>query len=370
MDGSDRGIIRMKVWNDGAGPAVLNRLSVRANGANTAVDTSNITITYKGMDIKSYFPVSNPTTNPGLAFGSNVTRMDLGSSDFLSSFQLAPGDTVYAEMQYVMCCPESCGDYDLSNPSIELRGSDLCGNNNRTASQNSGTGGSASVEDPIVSGKSILMNGQVETFCVDYPNYTFLPVTPADSSYVSFVVGLPDGVVFDDPGTTTVMIGGNSIPIQSAMETMAGDSMLVHVLLDDLPSTNSPLQVCFDIMAVCVQGAGGLASLTLGQSTAINCDPLCMIQLNCSSYDILLFNCDDTDPDPNPDPDPVPRDCDGNGGGNLFSYEVQRISFGYVDSDDNRDWDSFVHADSADVNVKRTMVGDTIRHRSSRGFTF
>lgn len=358
MDGSDRGIIRMKVWNDGAGPAVLNQLSVLANGANTAIDTSNVFITFNNIDIKSYFPVSKPTINAGLSCGTNVTRFDLESSDFLSSFQLAPGDTVYAEMQYVLCCPESCGDYSRSNPSIQLRGSDLCGRNNRSASQNSGTGGSASVADPIISGISVLTNDQVETICVEYPNYNFLSVTPSDSSYVSFIVGLPDGLVFND-SMATVSYAGTSIPIDTAMVTITGDSLIVHVLLTDMPAqANAPLKVCFDVKADCMDGngMGGQASLTLGQSTSNLCDPLCMIRLNCSNYDLLVFGCGG------------PGDCT-EGRGNIFSYDVQRISFGYEDPEDDRDWTSFVRADSANVNIKRAMVGDTIRHRSKLGFT-
>ncbi len=354
MDGMDRGVIRMKVWNDGDGPAVLNRLSVRANGANTAIDTANITITQDGMDIKSYFPQDNPTVNPGLACGSNVTRIDFASSDFVSSFQLFPGDTVYAEMQYVLCCPTACGDYTSSNPSIELRGSDLCGQNNQSVTQSAGSGGSASVSDPIVSGTSVLSDGQVETYCAEYPNYTLLPVTPADSSYVSFVVELPDGLVFDNPGNTTVTYQGMTIPIAST--TVVGDSLIVHMALSDVPSPgNAPLKVCFDVRAVCVDGMGGLASLTLGQSTSIHCDPLCMIRLNCVSRDVIIFGCGT-------------GDCT-EGGGNIFSYDVQRISFGYEDPEDDRDWTSFVRADSADVDIKRAMIGDTIRHRSKLGFT-
>ncbi len=354
MDGTDRGIIRMKVWNDGAGPAVLNQLLVRANGANTALDTNAVSITYNGTDIRSNFTQTSSTVNGALACGSNVTEFNLTNTDLQTSFLLNPGDTVYAEMQYVICCPTACGDYSRSNPSILLRGSDLCGKNNRSVSQNSGTGGSAYVADPVVTGASVLAGGQVETYCVEYPNYNFLTVTPSNNSYVTFVVGLPDGLVYV-PTTAMFSIAGTPITIESAMTTPSGDSLIVHVLLTNIPvQANAPLEICFDLQAVCPD-MGGLTSLTLGQSTSILCDPLCMIRLNCSSYDILVLGCG-------------PGDCT-EGGGNIFAYDVHRISFGYEDPEDDRDWTSFIRANAADVNVKRAMVGDTIQHQSKLGFS-
>src|SRR5690606_15037156 len=136
-------------------------------------------------------------------------------------------------------------------------------------------------------------------------------------------VELPDdgGLTFSNPSASTFDIGGQTIPIASSM--VVGDSLLVHVLLSDVENKPiAPIKVCFEVTAVCTDGPGGLTSLTLGQSTNINCDPLCLINLNCSSHDILLLGCD-------------PGDCDVTGGGVINSYEVTRISYGYVDNPDD-----------------------------------
>src|SRR5690606_8416830 len=127
--------------------------------------------------------------------------------------------------------------------------------------------------------------------------------------------------------------------------------------LSDLENKpNAPIKVCFELMAVCEDGPGGLASLNLGQSTSIDCDPLCFIRLNCSSHDILLLGCS-------------PGDCDMTGGGVIHSYDVQRIAYGYEDSNGDRNWDNFIRANPSEVNAKRAMAGDTIRHLSELGFT-
>src|SRR5690625_7133653 len=109
-----------------------------------------------------------------------------------------------------------------------LRGTDLCGGNSREVNGTADMGGSASVADPIVSGNSILTNGQIERFCVEYPNYTFLNTDP-DSSYVSFVVGAPAGLTFPDAGTSTVSVAGSTIHIAS---TKGGGDELILAGLD------------------------------------------------------------------------------------------------------------------------------------------
>src|SRR5690606_12063112 len=57
------------------------------------------------------------------------------------------------------------------------------------------------------------------------------------------------------------------------------------------------------------------------------------------------------------------------GGGRINSYDVERISYGYEDTNGDRNWDDFVRADASNINLKRAMVGDTIRHQSQLGFT-
>src|SRR5699024_6545829 len=354
MDGQDAGIVRIRVRNAGSGAAVLNRLRFEANGGHTALLVDEASITYGGDDISEYFSNVRETTNSSLSCGSDVTGLVWESEDFSSSFQLAPGDTVYVEMKFVMCCPGSCGNYTLANPRMYLRGTDLCGGNSREVSGNADMGGSASVADPIVSGNSILNNGVVETFCVEYPNYSFLNTNP-DSSYVSLVVGAPDGLSFPDPGSSTVTVGGNTIPI-AATEVIENE-LLVHVLLKDLPNnSNAPLKFCFDVLPECVEGVGGPASLTLGQTTSIDdCDPSCLIQLNCSEHDILLFDCGE-------------GVCD-NGGGSIVSYEVQRVTYGLENPVDDRNWESWAKADSSAIDLKRVLIGDTIRHQATLAFT-
>src|SRR5690606_32528333 len=358
MDGTDRGFIRMRVWNEGSGPSVLDQITLDANGANTALIASAFRIVDGvGMDISSYFPTT--TLISGASCGSGLTRYTLANSDFESSYQLYPGDTVVIEMQYVLCCPEaeSCGPYTLSNPYVALRGKDLCGQNSQSQTRSVGTGGTAFAADPIVTGNSVLSGGEVVEFCVEYPNYQFLDVGNADSSYVTFMVELPEdgGLIFNNPASSTFTIDASPIAIQSAM--VVGDAMFVHVLLSDLENKpNAPIKVCFELMAVCEDGPGGLASLNLGQSTSIDCDPLCFIRLNCSSHDILLLGCS-------------PGDCDMTGGGVIHSYDVQRIAYGYEDSNGDRNWDNFIRANPSEVNAKRAMAGDTIRHLSELGFT-
>src|SRR5690606_15911929 len=101
---------------------------------------------------------------------------------------------------------------------------------------------------------------------------------------------------------------------------------------------------CFELIAICQDGPGGMTSLNLGQSANINCDPLCFIKLNCSTHDVLLLGCD-------------VGDCDVTGGGRINSYDVERISYGYEDTNGDRNWDDFVRADASNINLKRAMVG-------------
>src|SRR5690606_19423283 len=166
---------------------------------------------------------------------------------------------------------------------------------------------------PIVSGTSVLAGGQTTELCAEYPTYEFLNVGDADSSYVTFLVELPaaGGLIFFNPMNSTFSIGPNSIPIESV--EVDGDSLLIHVLLSDVENQPpAPIKVCFQVQAVCPEGPGGLTSLSLGQSTNINCDPLCLIKLNCSTHDVLLLGCD-------------VGDCSVTGGGTILSYKVERV---------------------------------------------
>src|SRR5690606_17650254 len=140
MDGMDRGYIRMRVWNEGIGPSVLNRIALRANGTNTSLDISGFSIVDEdGVDISSFFP--DIESRNGASCGSNIDEYTLSNGDFESSYQLFPDDTVYVVMQCVLCCPgsETCGSYTLSMPFVELRGTDLSGQTSRTRTQHLGT---------------------------------------------------------------------------------------------------------------------------------------------------------------------------------------------------------------------------------------
>src|SRR5690606_34405966 len=62
MDGQDRGFIRMRVWNVGAGPLVVDQITLSAGGNNTAIDMDDINVfTANGENIQSYFPVGEPS---------------------------------------------------------------------------------------------------------------------------------------------------------------------------------------------------------------------------------------------------------------------------------------------------------------------
>ncbi|WP_236978983.1 DUF11 domain-containing protein, partial [Membranihabitans maritimus] len=347
FDGSDEGILRVRLTNNGSENALINQVRYNSGGNGSAITSVQFFQNTMAFALGDVF--SDEDSNSGSGCGGGTSQSTFSNDPMeMSHLSLDPGDSIILEMRYVRCCPtDECGPFSLSRPSIRVWALNECGENSRNWTGNGGIDGSASVSAPIVSGPAEILDGESETICVTFPSHSFLDLFDEVDQNVIFNVSLPDGLTYDN---ASMVASYNGMPFAGAMLPVeTDDQVTVAIPLSEIDMAGShPLEFCFDVTASC-PGVGGDIEYSIGQTLDLDCDPACAVNLRCETYEVVIPGCD----------------CDE--GGTFYSTDVQRVSFGYEDTNDDRNWESFTRADSSDVDLTRVIVGDTVRNRSSIG---
>ncbi len=307
---------------------------------NASIDTASIQLLLNGQDI---------SRSPDEVYGSvnfctsGLPKGEVSAARYFN-LTLLPGERLEIRGDYVYCCRESC-NFSYSWPTLIARFQvkDACGNIPRAINASHDFAGARLGTTPtIISGPATVFDGQVATYCFQYPSLEGYPNVSGGNTY-NVELQLPEGFNLQVTGDARVSDqNGNALPFEFIGIGTSQPSIVINQ--SDYPGNS--IEFCLDLAWDCSGGGSVELPVFLYQTVGGDCPDVCNLGISCSTFPVLLL-CSG-------------GGCDG-GGGRVSYSETRRVNVGFSDLQNTRTWTTNAAADPGLVRLDRAAPCDTIR---------